>query len=92
MKGNLEALLQLTGKVESVGSPGGICTLVTMETPPQEYRLRGRSYRLCGAADTVTCRLGLPLPPPLSSQNSCPISARSIVRHARLVKESVPLL
>ena len=45
LRGNLEAMLQLTGKVTSVGSPGGICTLVTMETPPQEYKLRGRAYR-----------------------------------------------
>jgi len=45
VRGSLEALLQLTGKVTSGGSPGGICTLVTMETPPQEYKLRGRRYR-----------------------------------------------
>jgi hypothetical protein len=42
VQGNLEALLTLTGKVESVGSPGGIRTLATMQTLPLEYRLHGR--------------------------------------------------
>ena len=54
VRGNLEALLQLTGKVESVGSPGGIRTLVTIETPAREYRLQGRWYRPRDAA--VACR------------------------------------
>jgi hypothetical protein len=44
VRGSLEALLQLTGKVESVGSPGGIWTLVTLQTPPRECRLVGRHY------------------------------------------------
>jgi hypothetical protein len=33
---NLEALRLTTGKVKIVNSPGGIRTLVTLETPPQE--------------------------------------------------------
>ena len=45
VRGNLEALLQLTGKVESVGSPGGICALAAIETPTQDCRLEGRHYR-----------------------------------------------
>jgi len=44
VRGSLEALLQLTGKVTSVGSPGGIRTLVTLETPAQEYKLQGRRW------------------------------------------------
>ena len=51
VQGSLEALLQLTGKVTSVSSPGGIRTLVKLETPPQEYRLRGRRYRPGSVAD-----------------------------------------
>jgi len=43
--GNLEAMLQLTGKVTPGGSPGGICTLVTMETPAQVCKLQGRRCR-----------------------------------------------
>ena len=50
VRGSLEALLQLTGKVESVYSPGGIRTLVTIETPAREYRLQGRWYRPRDAA------------------------------------------
>jgi len=45
VRGSLEALLRLTGKVESVGSPGGIPTLLTIGTPAQEYRLWGRQRR-----------------------------------------------
>jgi len=37
--GSLEALLQLTGKVESVNSPGGILTLLTFRLPPRCIRL-----------------------------------------------------
>ena len=50
VRGNLEALLQLTGKVESVGSPGGIRTLVTIETPAREWKLQGRWCRVGSAA------------------------------------------
>jgi hypothetical protein len=39
VKGNLQALLTLTGKAESGGSPGGICTLVTFQLPPRCIRL-----------------------------------------------------
>jgi hypothetical protein len=37
--GSLEALLQLTGKVESVHSPGGILTPLTFRLPPRVIRL-----------------------------------------------------
>jgi DNA invertase Pin-like site-specific DNA recombinase len=51
VRGSLEALLQLTGaKVTSGGSPGGLRTLVTIETPAREYRLQGRWYRSASAA------------------------------------------
>ena len=53
VKGNLEALLTLTGKVTTGGSPGGICTLVTMEMPPQEYRLQGRYHLPGGSVDEL---------------------------------------
>jgi hypothetical protein len=42
VKGSLEALLTLTGKVESVGSPGGICTLLTFQLPPRVITLHRR--------------------------------------------------
>jgi hypothetical protein len=42
VKGSLEALLTLTGKVESVGSPGGICTLLTFQLPPRVISPWGR--------------------------------------------------
>jgi len=46
LRGNLEAALQLAGeKVKGVYSPGGIRTLVTIETPARQYRLQGRWYR-----------------------------------------------
>ena len=51
VRGNLEALLTLTGRVESVGSPGGILALVTMEAPVEEYRLWGRHRQSGGAGD-----------------------------------------
>jgi hypothetical protein len=35
--------------------PGGICTLVTMETPPQEYKLQGRGYRPLAAKVIPRC-------------------------------------
>ncbi len=50
VRGSLEALLTLTGKVESGGSPGGIRTLSTIETPARECRLLGRWYRPSDAA------------------------------------------
>jgi hypothetical protein len=52
VRGNLEAVLMLTGaKATSGGSPGGICPDVTMQTPPQEYRLQGRRSRADSPAD-----------------------------------------
>jgi len=46
VRGNLEALLQLTGEVESVGSPGGILAPLIFQSPPRTTRLhvfrRGR--------------------------------------------------
>jgi hypothetical protein len=39
VRGDLEALLRLTGKVESVGSPGGIPTLLALQLPPRTVRL-----------------------------------------------------
>jgi len=46
LRGNLEAVLQMAEqKIKGVHSPGGIRTLVTIETPPREYRLQGRWYR-----------------------------------------------
>jgi hypothetical protein len=42
VKGSLEALLTLSGKVESVGSPGGICTLLTFQLPPRVITLHRR--------------------------------------------------
>jgi len=39
------------GDGSRVRIPGGICTLVTMETPPQEYKLQGRRYRPGSVAD-----------------------------------------
>ena len=42
VRGNPEALLTLTGKVTTGGSPGGIWTLVTTETLTQECKLQGR--------------------------------------------------
>jgi len=51
VKGNLEALLTLTGaKVTSVGSPGGICTLLTFQLPPRAIRLLGRRHGSGGAS------------------------------------------
>jgi len=44
VRGSLEALLRLTGKAESVGSPGGILPGVAEETPPQVYVMRGRGW------------------------------------------------
>ena len=42
VRGNLEALLQLTGKVESVGSPGGILAPLTFQMPPRLIKLHLR--------------------------------------------------
>lgn len=42
VRGNLEALLTLTGKVTTGGSPGGICTLLTFQLPPRVIALHGR--------------------------------------------------
>jgi len=53
--GDLSGVLRIAGDkramVSSDGSPGGICTLVTLETPPHEYRLQGRRYRPGSVAD-----------------------------------------
>ena len=51
LRGSLEALLQMTRKVTTGGSPGGICTLVTVRTPTHEYKLQGRRYHAGDAAD-----------------------------------------
>ena len=51
VRGSLEALLQLTGKVTPGGSPGGTSTLVATETPPQECRLQGRRHQSEGSVD-----------------------------------------
>jgi len=55
LTGNLAGVLRLAGDkramVSSDGSPGGIRTLVTLETPPHEYRLWGRRYRPGSVAD-----------------------------------------
>ena len=50
VRGSLEALLQLTGKVESVGSPGGILTLLTFQLPPRCIHLNAGRHggRLLG--------------------------------------------
>ena len=50
VRGSLEALLTLTDKVEGGGSPGGLRTLVTIQTPAREYRLQGRWFRPRDAA------------------------------------------
>ena len=42
VRGNLEALLQLTGRVESVGSPGGILPPLTFRLPPRVIKLPRR--------------------------------------------------
>jgi DNA invertase Pin-like site-specific DNA recombinase len=42
VRGSLQALLTLTGKVEGGGSPGGLRTLSTIETPARQCRLLGR--------------------------------------------------
>jgi len=42
VRGNLEALLTLTGKVESGGSPGGILAPLTFQMPPRVITLHGR--------------------------------------------------
>ena len=44
VKGNLQALLTLTGRVESVGSPGGILPLVTFADPVRVMSLQGRHW------------------------------------------------
>ena len=54
VRGSLEALLKMTGKVTTGGSPGGVCTLVAMETPPQEYRLEGRRCRPRASATSAS--------------------------------------
>jgi len=51
-RGNLAGAIALAnGKAKTSGSPGGIRTLVTMETPAQEYKLQGRRYRPGSVAD-----------------------------------------
>jgi hypothetical protein len=42
--GNLETLLQLTGKAESVNSPGGILTLLIFRPPARRVSLQGRRH------------------------------------------------
>jgi len=49
--GSLEALLQLTGKVESVGSPGGILTPLTFQLPPRVIRLHRHRASPQGVSD-----------------------------------------
>ena len=51
VRGNLQALLVLTGKVESVGSPGGIRTLLTLQLPTRVIGLRPRWRGADPAAD-----------------------------------------
>ena len=51
LRGNLEAVLQMAEqKIKGVHSPGGLRTLVTIETPARECRLQGRWYRPSNAA------------------------------------------
>jgi hypothetical protein len=50
LPGRLDALQQLAGNVTHGGSPGGIRTLVTTETPAREWRLQGRYSRPTSAA------------------------------------------
>ena len=51
VRGSLEALLQLTGKVESVYSPGGILTPLTFRLPPRSIRLLSRQHGKGSATD-----------------------------------------
>ena len=51
VRGNLEALLQLTGKVTSGGSPGGILPLVTFADPVRVMSLPGRHRAHRGLGD-----------------------------------------
>ena len=51
VRGNLEAMLQLTGKVTTGNSPGGILTLLTFRLPPRVIRLHRRQTRPDGFAD-----------------------------------------
>jgi hypothetical protein len=52
VRGNLEAALALTGaNVTSVGSPGGICTLLTSELPPRVVSLWGRHSSRSGPVE-----------------------------------------
>jgi DNA invertase Pin-like site-specific DNA recombinase len=48
VRGSLEALLQMTGKVESVHSPGGILTPLIFRLPPRRIRLLDRHSRSSG--------------------------------------------
>ena len=52
VRGNLEALLQMSGEVTSDGSPGGIWALLTVELPPKVIALRRRD----GASSTSVGR------------------------------------
>jgi hypothetical protein len=52
VRGNLEAALALTGaNVTSVGSPGGICALLTSELPPRVVSLWGRHSSRSGPVE-----------------------------------------
>lgn len=44
VRGNLEAMLQLTGKVTTGNSPGGILPPLTFQLPPRVIGLRRRGY------------------------------------------------
>jgi DNA invertase Pin-like site-specific DNA recombinase len=48
VRGSLEALLQMTGKVESVHSPGGILTPLIFRLPPRTIRLLDRHSHSSG--------------------------------------------
>jgi len=51
LRGNLVGALRLVhGNVKRAYSPGGIRTLVTIETPVREWKLQGRWYRAGGIA------------------------------------------
>jgi hypothetical protein len=51
LRGNLQAALQLAGEKGTSGcSPGGLRTLVTIQTPARGYRLQGRWFRPRDAA------------------------------------------
>ena len=83
VRGNLEALLQLTGKVESGGSPGGILAPLTFHLPPRKISLHRRHASVC--ASDQQRRPGCGLKPA-----GCTSSQRQLLPTERLRAVSCP--